>query len=94
LNVVTVTLEHSKNGPTEYNDVRLNDLLNQAGINEGAGTVTLTACNGCTNTLELAIVKACTKTITSIEIVALVCLVSLTSRCKGIYQLALKVKHP
>jgi len=41
--VVQITVEHPKNGPTEYKGVRLTDLLNQAGIQDGATTLLLTA---------------------------------------------------
>lgn len=59
MEVVTLTLEHPKNGPTEYTGVRLNDLLNEAGIQSGATMVTLTASDGYTFDIDLAAVQAC-----------------------------------
>jgi hypothetical protein len=59
MDVVTLNLSHPKNGPADYTGVRLNDLLNQAGIKAGATTVTLTASDGFTNDLDLATVQAC-----------------------------------
>jgi DMSO/TMAO reductase YedYZ molybdopterin-dependent catalytic subunit len=59
MNVVTLTLNHPKKGPTEYTGVRLNDLLNQAGVKAGAAIVTFTASDGFTNDLDLATVQAC-----------------------------------
>jgi DMSO/TMAO reductase YedYZ molybdopterin-dependent catalytic subunit len=60
MTVVTLNLVHPKNGATDYTGVRLNDLLNQAGIKAGAGSVTFTASDGFTNELDLATVQACT----------------------------------
>jgi hypothetical protein len=59
MDVVTLTLEHPKNGPTEYTGVRLNDLLNEAGVQSGATTVTLTASDGYAYDIELATVQGC-----------------------------------
>jgi DMSO/TMAO reductase YedYZ molybdopterin-dependent catalytic subunit len=78
LPVVTLTLDHPKNGPTEYTGVRLNDILNQAGIKDTAGTVTLRASDGFSNTLELATVQACAD-----------CLVAFDSATSGVYKAAM-----
>ena len=78
MTVVTLTLEHPKNGPTEYTGVRLNDLLTQAGIKSGAVTVTLTASDGFTNDLDLATIQACTD-----------CLISFNSATAGVYNAAM-----
>jgi DMSO/TMAO reductase YedYZ molybdopterin-dependent catalytic subunit len=78
MNVVTLTLEHPKNGPTEYSGVRLNDILNQAGINTGAGSVTLTASDGFTNEIDIASVQACTD-----------CLVAFDPANPGVYNAAM-----
>jgi len=78
MNVVTLTLEHPKNGPTEYTGVRLNDLLNKAGLGDGAATVTLTASDGFSNDLELAAVQACTD-----------CLVAFDPETAGVYNAAM-----
>jgi DMSO/TMAO reductase YedYZ molybdopterin-dependent catalytic subunit len=78
MTAVTLTLEHPKNGSTEYTGVRLNDLLNQAGIKAGAATVTFTASDGFTNDLDLATVQACTD-----------CLVAFDPATPGVYNLAM-----
>ncbi len=78
LPVVTLTLEHPKNGPTEYTGVRLNDVLNEAGIKDGATTVTLTASDGFSNDIDLASIQACTD-----------CLVSFDPETAGVYNAAM-----
>jgi hypothetical protein len=75
---VTLTLEHPKNGATEYTGVRLNDLLNQAGVGDGATTVTLTASDGFSNDLDLATVQACND-----------CLVAFDPTTAGVYNAAM-----
>ena len=59
MNVVTATLEHPKDGPTEFTGVLLNDLLAEAGVQSGATTLTLVASDGYTYDLELAVVQEC-----------------------------------
>jgi hypothetical protein len=59
MNVVTATLEHPKDGPTEFTGVLLNDLLAEAGVQSGATTLTLTASDGYTYDLELAVIQEC-----------------------------------
>ena len=59
MEVVTATLEHPKDGPTEFTGVLLNDLLAEAGVQSGAATLTLVASDGYTYDLELAIVQEC-----------------------------------
>lgn len=78
MKVVTLTLEHPKNGPTEYTGVRLNDILNEAGIKAGAGSVTLTASDGFTNEIDLATVQACAD-----------CLVAFDPASPGVYSAAM-----
>jgi len=78
MSVVTLTLEHPKNGPTEYTGVRLNDLLTEAGIKDGAATVTLIASDGFSNDLDLATIQACTD-----------CLVAFDSATAGVYNAAM-----
>jgi DMSO/TMAO reductase YedYZ molybdopterin-dependent catalytic subunit len=78
ITVVTLTLEHPKNGATEYTGVRLNDILNQAGIKEGAGIITLTANDGYSNELDLVSVQACAD-----------CLVAFDPETPGIYNAAM-----
>jgi DMSO/TMAO reductase YedYZ molybdopterin-dependent catalytic subunit len=78
LSVVTLTLDHPKNGPTEYTGVHLNDILNKAGIKDNTGTITLTASDGYSNTLEIATVQACAD-----------CLVAFDSANPGVYNAAM-----
>ena len=78
MTVVTLTLEHPKNGPTEYTGVRLSDILNQAGIKSGAATVTFAASDGFTNDLDLATVQACAD-----------CMVAFDPSAPGVYKLAM-----
>jgi len=78
MSAVTLTLEHPKNGPTEYTGVRLNDLLNKAGIKAGAATVTLTASDGFTNDLDLVTVQGCND-----------CLVAFDPETAGVYNAAM-----
>ena len=78
MSVVTLTLEHPKNGPTEYTGVRLNDILNKAGVSDGATTVTLAASDGFSNDLDLATVQACSD-----------CLVAFDPETAGVYNAAM-----
>jgi DMSO/TMAO reductase YedYZ molybdopterin-dependent catalytic subunit len=78
MTVVTLNLTHPKNGPTDYSGVRLNDLLNQAGIKAGAVTVTLTASDGFASDLDLATVQACTD-----------CLIAFDPANPGVYNAAM-----
>lgn len=78
MTVVTLNLVHPKNGASDYTGVRLNDLLNQAGIKAGAATVTFTASDGFANDIDLATVQACTD-----------CLVAFDPATPGIYNLAM-----
>lgn len=59
LEAVTLTLEHPKNGPTEYTGIRLNSLLDLAGIDATATTVTLVASDGYSIDIPLSDVRAC-----------------------------------
>jgi DMSO/TMAO reductase YedYZ molybdopterin-dependent catalytic subunit len=78
MTVVTLNLVHPKNGAADYTGVRLNDLLNQAGIKTGAATVTLTASDGYTADIDLAAVQACTD-----------CLVAFDPATPGVYNAAM-----
>jgi DMSO/TMAO reductase YedYZ molybdopterin-dependent catalytic subunit len=78
MNVVTLNLVHPKNGAMDYTGVRLNDLLNQAGIQSSATTVTFTAVDGFSNDLDLATVQACAD-----------CLVAFDPATPGVYNLAM-----
>ena len=46
LEVVNITAEHPKKGPQEYEGVRLNMLLDQVGVKDGATVLVLTAGDG------------------------------------------------
>jgi DMSO/TMAO reductase YedYZ molybdopterin-dependent catalytic subunit len=78
MNVVTLNLTHPKNGAADYTGVRLNDLLNKAGIQSGATTVTLTGSDGYTFDIDLATVQACTD-----------CLISFDATTAGVYNSAM-----
>jgi DMSO/TMAO reductase YedYZ molybdopterin-dependent catalytic subunit len=78
MDVVTLNLTHPKNGAADYTGVRLNDLLNKAGLKEGAATVTLTASDGFAVDLDLATVQACTD-----------CLVAFDPATPGVYNAAI-----
>jgi hypothetical protein len=78
MEAVTLSLEHPKNGPTEYTGVRLNDLLNQAVVQSGATILTLTASDGFTSDVDLATVQACTD-----------CLVAFDPDASGVYNAAM-----
>jgi hypothetical protein len=78
LNVVTLNLTHPKSGAADYTGVRLNDLLNKAGLKSGAAKVTLTGSDGYTYDLDLAAVQACAD-----------CLLAFDAAKPGIYSSAM-----
>ncbi len=78
MSVVTLNLVHPKNGAADYTGVRLNDILNQAGLKSDAATITLTASDGFANTLDLATVQACTD-----------CLIAFDPATPGLYNAAM-----
>ncbi len=59
MDAVTLTVEHPKNGMTEYTGVLLNAILEEAGVQDGATTLVLTASDGYTAEVELAAVLEC-----------------------------------
>jgi hypothetical protein len=59
LDVVDITAEHPRNGPTPYTGIYLNALLALAGVQQGAATLVLTAADGYAVELPLADVLAC-----------------------------------
>ena len=59
MTVVTLNLTHPKKGAADYTGVRMSDLLNKAGVQSGATTVTLTGSDGYTFDIDLATVTAC-----------------------------------
>ncbi len=67
MEVVTLSLEHPKNGLTEYTGVRLNDLLNQAVVQSGATILTLIASDGFTSDVEFTTVQACIDCLLAID---------------------------
>lgn len=56
---VTLTLEHPKNGPTEYTGVYLSAVLQMAGLTEGAGALIMTASDGYSAEVTIAEVEGC-----------------------------------
>ena len=78
MNVVTLTLTHPKKGDTQYTGVRLNDILDKAGIMSGATDVTFTASDGFSNTLDIPTVTSCAD-----------CLVAFDPNTAGVYNLAM-----
>jgi hypothetical protein len=78
MSVVTLTLEHPKNGPQEFTGVRFNDLLNQAGVQAGATILTLTASDGFASDIDIATVQACSD-----------CLLAFDSATPGVYSSAM-----
>ena len=59
LGAVTLTLEHPKNGATEYTGVRLNGVLALANIDAAATTLSLIASDGYSFDLAMADASAC-----------------------------------
>lgn len=55
---ITETLEHPKNGPTEYNGVLWSDVLVALGVQEAAQTVDIVASDGFTASMAIADIKA------------------------------------
>jgi len=60
MEVVTISAEHPKNGLGDYEGVRLNALLDQAGLVDGALKVILTAGDDFTTEIPIAEIKECT----------------------------------
>ena len=67
LEVVKLTAEHPKNGPGEYEGVRLSAVLEKAGVKEGAVTLLITASDGFTAEVALSDVQACADCLLGIE---------------------------
>jgi hypothetical protein len=59
LKVVQITAEHPKKGPTNYDGVSLNALLDLSGVQPGASTLVLTASDGYAAEVSLSDVRAC-----------------------------------
>jgi hypothetical protein len=60
LQVLQITAEHPKKGPTDYEGVSLNALLDLAGAQEGAATLAITASDGYIAEVSLDEVRTCT----------------------------------
>jgi tungstate transport system substrate-binding protein len=59
MEVVKLTAEHPKNGPTDYEGVRLSEVLAKAGVKSGASVVLFTATDGYESEVPYADVEAC-----------------------------------
>jgi tungstate transport system substrate-binding protein len=59
MDVVKINAKHPKNGPTDYEGVRLNEILTKAGVKSGASKLVFTASDGFKSEVAYADVKAC-----------------------------------
>lgn len=59
MEVVKLNAEHPKNGPTDYEGVRLSEVLAKAGVKAGASKLVFTASDGYTSEVPYADVEAC-----------------------------------
>jgi len=59
LDVVNLTVTHPKKGEQQVEGVRLNALLDLAGVKSGAAKLVITAVDGYSTTVDLAAVRAC-----------------------------------
>jgi DMSO/TMAO reductase YedYZ molybdopterin-dependent catalytic subunit len=59
LQVLQITAEHPKKGPTDYEGISLNSLLGLGGVKEGATTLVMSASDGYTSEVSLEEVRAC-----------------------------------
>ena len=62
-----LTLEHPKNGPTEYEGVRLSKVLEKAGLAADATTLVLTASDGFSAEVAIADAQACADCLVAIS---------------------------
>jgi tungstate transport system substrate-binding protein len=67
LEMVQLTAEHPKNGPTDYEGVRLNAALEKAGLAEGASAIVITASDDFSAEVPLSDFQACTDCLIGIE---------------------------
>ncbi len=67
LGVVDVQVEHPKKGPLDVSGILLNDLLEAAGLNAGALTLTIVASDGYSVDVALSDVLACAKCLVIID---------------------------
>ena len=61
MDVVDISAEHPKNGLTDYTGVYLNALLDEAGVQDGATMLVLTAGDGYTFEIDIATIRSCTE---------------------------------
>lgn len=66
LGVETLNIEHPKNGPQDYEGVRLSAILDEAGVQSGASTLVLTASDDYSAEVPLADAQACADCLVSI----------------------------
>ncbi len=59
MEVLSITAEHPKKGPQDYEGVSLNALLDLAGVQEGAKTLLVTAADGFSTEVNIADIRAC-----------------------------------
>lgn len=59
MEVVQLNAEHPKNGPTDYEGVRLSEVLAKAGVQSGASALLFTASDGYESEVAYADVEAC-----------------------------------
>jgi hypothetical protein len=67
LGMEKITAEHPKNGPTEYEGVRLSKVLDKAGLAADATTLTMVASDGFSADVAIADVKACTDCLVAVD---------------------------
>lgn len=67
LGVEKLTLEHPKNGPTEYEGVRLSKVLDKAAPAADAAALVLTAADGFSAEIAISDVKACADCLIAID---------------------------
>jgi hypothetical protein len=67
LGMEKLTADHPKNGPTEYEGVRLSKVLDKAGLAADATTLVLTASDGFSAEVAIADVKACADCLVAVD---------------------------
>jgi len=67
LGVEKLTAEHPKNGPTEYEGVRLSKVLDKAGLAADAATFVFSASDGFSAEVAVADVKGCADCLVAID---------------------------
>ncbi len=67
LGVEKITAEHPKNGPQEYEGVRLKAVFDKAGVKGGAAEAVFTASDGFTANVAVADINACADCLVAVE---------------------------